>query len=162
MENKTNKSKSITNFIIAMLGSSRNPRAFRMIMKEREFSQYKKESIQVALSRLNKKGYVNNSNNEWSLTKEGKIFLNKTSPFNYIVSNFNKNSPINTIVSFDIPETNRVSRNWVRNQLKIFNYKMLQQSLWLGPGPLPTNFIKRLNELKIRENIKIFPIKKKI
>jgi hypothetical protein len=38
---------------------------------------------------------------------------------------------------------------------------MLQQSLWLGPGPLPQEFLKRLNELGIRENIKIFPIKKK-
>jgi len=156
-----NKSKSITNFIIAMLGSSGNPRAFRMILRERELAQYKRESIQVALSRLSKKGYINNSDNGWFLTKEGKIFLNKTSLFNYISSNFDKNSPINNIVSFDIPETNRVSRNWLRNQLKIFNYKMLQQSLWIGPGPLPSSFIRRLNQLKIRENIKIFSLKKK-
>jgi hypothetical protein len=37
---------------------------------------------------------------------------------------------------------------------------MLQQSLWIGPGPLPSEFLERVNELKIRENIKLFNVQK--
>ena len=51
-------------------------------------------------------------------------------------------------------------RRWLRNQIKIFGYKMLQQSLWLGPGPLPPAFLKRLEDLKIRKNVKTFKITK--
>lgn len=38
---------------------------------------------------------------------------------------------------------------------------MLQQSLWIGPGPLPEEFIKRLKDLKIKDCIKIFKINNK-
>jgi hypothetical protein len=38
---------------------------------------------------------------------------------------------------------------------------MLQQSLWIGPGPLPGSFLKRLEDLNIRKNIKTFKITKK-
>jgi CRISPR-associated endonuclease Cas2 len=81
--------------------------------------------------------------------------------FSYFLSPFNKNQQPNTIISFDIPEINRAKRNWLRNQIKIFGYTMLQQSLWIGPGPLPPDFLKRLNELGIRKNIKIISINKK-
>jgi len=61
----------------------------------------------------------------------------------------------------DIPEQNRILRNWLRNQIKIFGYKMLQQSLWIGPSPLPPPFLKRLEDLNIRKNVKTFKITKK-
>ena len=162
---KTNKEKfseSIGDFIIAMLLSNKSTYQFRKIIQKRELSRYKKESIQVILSRLNKKGYLNNSSNGWSLTTAGRIYAKKTFLFSYISSPFDKNSVSNSnrIVSFDIPETQRRSRDWLRNQLKIFGYKMLQQSLWFGPGPLPSIFLKRLSNLKIKDNVKIFLIKK--
>ena len=79
----------------------------------------------------------------------------------YITSPFNSKSQKNTIVSFDISEGDRKTRNWVRNQLKIFNYEMLQQSLWFGPGPLPREFLTRLTDLRIRKNVKIFNTKQR-
>ena len=48
------------------------------------------------------------------------------------------------------------SCDWLRNQLKIFGYKMLQQSLWQGPGPLPIEFRKRLDDFGIKKNVKTF------
>jgi DNA-binding transcriptional regulator PaaX len=153
--------ESIGDIIIAMLLSNRSSYQFRKILKQRELTRYKKESVQVTLSRLRKSGYVINSSRGWALTGKGKLYYEKNRLFDYISSPYNRNSPVNSIVSFDIPEIDRVKRNWLRNQLKVFNYKMLQQSLWLGPGPLPLDFIKRLNDLEIRENIKIFPINKK-
>lgn len=151
---------TLTDLLIAMLSSGRNPRAFRSIIHERELSRYKKESVRVALSRLNNKGYLNNTKSEWIITKEGKIYANKLQLFSYLPSPYKKDNSSNTIISFDIPGPKRKTRDWLRNQLKIFNYKMLQQSLWLGPGPLPLEFLERLNKLEIRENIKIFKINK--
>jgi DNA-binding transcriptional regulator PaaX len=146
--------------IIAMLLSNRSSYQFRKIIKQRELARYKKESIQNALSRLRKTGYIIKSFDGWTITEKGKLYSLKDKLFNYIPSPFDDNSPSNNIVSFDIPEISRIKRNWLRNQLKIFGYKMLQQSLWLGPGPLPPNFIKRLNELEIKENVKVFKINK--
>lgn len=156
-------SPTITDLLIATLGSGRNTKTFYKILREREFERFKKESVQVTLSRLHKKGYVNYSSKEWSLTEKGRHHTKNVRLLSYLQSPFKKDSPDTTIVSFDIPEPNRKIRNWLRNQIKIFGYKMLQQSLWIGPGPLPASFLKRLEELKIRENIKIFSkIKKNI
>jgi len=161
MQYDSNYSPTITDLLIATLFSARNTKTFHSIIREREFAQYGKNSIQVALSRMNKKGYLNNSKNGWSITKKGKSYANEIQFFSYIPSPFNKkNSLQNTIISFDIPGPERKTRDWLRNQIKIFGYKMLQQSLWLGPGPLPSEFLKRLEQMKIRKNIKIFSIRK--
>ena len=155
-------SPSIGDLLIATLGSARSTRRFYAIVREREFNRYKKESVQVALSRLRKKGYIDNSTAGWSLTKKGEQYSSGTRLLSYVSSPFSENSPTSMIISFDIPEPDRKIRNWLRNQIKIFGYKMLQQSLWLGPGPLPASFLKRLEKLKIRGRVKIFSKVKRV
>jgi len=140
--------------------SGRNTRTFHKILRQREFNRYKKESVGVALSRLHQRGYVTNSHRSWSVTNQGRKHARNIRLLSYISSPFDKNSPANLIISFDIPERDRKIRNWLRNQLKIFKYKMLQQSLWIGPGPLPPLFLKRLEDLDIRKHIKTFKITK--
>src|SRR3989338_43100 len=160
MSYKEQYAENLTDLLIATLTSGRNVRLFHKILHERKFGRYKKESVRVALSRLHKKGYVNNSNLGWSVTNKGKKYIGGIRLLGYITSPFQKNPPVNTIISFDIPEQDRTFRNWLRNQIKIFGYKMLQQSLWIGPGPLPSLFLKRLEDLNIRKYIKTFKITK--
>lgn len=62
------------------------------------------------------------------------------------------------MVLFDIPEIKRKTRNWLRLQLKLWDFEMLQQSVWLGKGPLPKEFNSRLKLLDINEGVKIFKI----
>ena len=152
---------TIGDLLIATLLSNRNIKTFYSILKKQEFERFRKESVAVSLSRLHKNGYLKRNENGWLLTQKGILRNKKTYLVSYISSPFKENSLVNTIISFDIPGSQRSTRDWLRNQIKIFNYKMLQQSLWIGPGPLPSKFIKRLEELKIRKNIKIFSIKKK-
>ena len=147
--------------LIATLGSGRSVRRFHEIISERKFNRHKKESIRVTLSRLHSKGYVNNSALGWSITKKGRKYSQNTHLLGYITSPFAENLPSSMIISFDIPEKDRFMRHWLRNQIKIFGYKMLQQSLWIGPGPLPSSFLKRLEDLDIKKNIKIFKITKR-
>jgi len=137
-----NLEPTISDLLIATLLSNKNIKTFRSILKKREFERFRKESIAVSLSRLNKKGYSRKSNGGWSLTQKGILYAEEVHLFSYIPSPFKKNSSINTIISFDIPGPQRSTRDWLRNQIKIFGYKMLQQSLWLGPGPLPNTFVK--------------------
>jgi DNA-binding transcriptional regulator PaaX len=159
MSYKEKFSESIVDLIMATLGSGRSTRRFYSILSERKLKRHNHGSIRVTLSRLSKKGYISNSRTGWSLTEKGKSYIKEEKLLSYIPSPFAKNSPQNTIVSFDVPEHSRVMRDWLRNQIKIFGYTMLQQSLWAGPGPLPKEFMKRLDDLKIRQNIKTFRIK---
>jgi DNA-binding transcriptional regulator PaaX len=153
-------SPGIGDLLMATLCSARSTRRFYAIIREREFKRYKKESVRIALSRLHKRGYMNNSSLGWSITEKGKERIKNSKLFYYISSPFVKNSPTHTIIAFDIPEKDRIIRLWLRNQIKIFGYKMLQQSLWIGPGPLPSSFLKRLEDLRIRKNVKTFKITK--
>lgn len=162
MKNGVRFKETIGDLLIAMLLSGRSSYQFRKIIREREFARYQEKSVQVALSRLKRSGYLKNSlSGEWTLTSKGRLYANKNTLYSYIPSPFNKDSKHGTIVSFDIPGPQRAVRDWLRNQIKIFGYTMLQQSLWLGPGPLPKEFLKRLRDLKIRENVKIFSVTKR-
>jgi DNA-binding transcriptional regulator PaaX len=151
---------SIGDLLIATLCSARNTRKFHSIIRKREFNRYNKESVRVALSKLHNKGYVDNSVSGWLITKKGKKYSQNVKPLSYITSPFTENSQPSMIISFDIPENNRAVRHWLRNQIKIFGYKMIQQSLWIGPSPLPAVFLKRLEDLNIRKNVKTFKITK--
>jgi DNA-binding transcriptional regulator PaaX len=157
-----NSSEDLTSLLLATIGSARNTRKFRSILFEQRLKKYKKESVRVTFSRLQEKEYIEKSTFGWSVTNNGKTYLkekNRQRLLSYLISPFKKNQTPSIIISFDIPEKNRKVRNWLRNQIKIFGYKMLQQSLWIGPGPLPKEFLRRLEDLKIRKNVKTFKIR---
>ncbi len=150
--------KSISDFIIAMAMSGRNSREFHRVLNERNSHKFKKESVRVAIYRLGKRGYLKNSLHGWVITKKGANHTKQTGNYiyDYIPSPFTKDSVSKNVIAFDIPEIDRRKRLWLRNQLKIFHYKKLQQSLWRGPGPFPQEFLKHLAVLGIRDNVKIF------
>ncbi len=75
-------------------------------------------------------------------------------------SPFKKDSPKNLIVMYDIPHVMKKERDWFRRHLKKFNYEMIQKSVWVGPSPLPKNFLEYLKEIKIGDNFKTFKLAK--
>ncbi len=150
---------SLSDILIAMFLSGKSVRNFKSIINERKLKRYKKDSISVTLYRLSKKDYIRKTKEGWQINKGSIKQIKLTQLFSYIPSPFNTKNKRSIIISFDIPGPDRKKRDWLRNQLRIFDYKMLQQSLWAGPGPLPKEFLKRLNELKMKDYIKIFKIK---
>ena len=64
------------------------------------------------------------------------------------------------LAMFDIKESKRKERNWLREQLKIFGFFQIQKSVWQGAGPLPKEFYKRLTQHQIKDSIKFFRIHK--
>ncbi|MCX6717616.1 MAG: hypothetical protein NTU76_03000 [Candidatus Taylorbacteria bacterium] len=156
--NLNNPSLSI--LLIAFLSSARSSKRFYEIIRDKQFTKYNERSINVAISRLHKNEYIGKTSNGWIVTDSGLSFRKKFLINCYISSPFNEKADKNTIIAFDISEKSRKIRGWLRNQLKIFGYSMLQQSVWFGPGPLPNEFFKRVEGFGIRKNIKIFTVKK--
>lgn|SRR3989338_4392794 len=73
-------------------------------------------------------------------------------------SPFKKNTPKNLIVMYDIPHNLKKERDWFRRHLIKFGYVMIQKSVWLGPSPLPQDFLEYLKEIRIGDNFKTFKL----
>ena len=84
-----------------------------------------------------------------------KSFYNTT-----FISPFNDNSSKNLIVMYDIPHLQKKERDWFRRQLIKFNYVMIQKSVWVGPSPLPNDFLDYLKDIKIGDKFKTFKLAK--
>ncbi len=76
------------------------------------------------------------------------------------LSPFDKNSLKNLIVMYDIPFELKKERDWFRRHLIKFGYVMIQKSVWVGPSPLPKDFLEYLKEIKIEDNFKTFKLAK--
>ena len=75
-------------------------------------------------------------------------------------SPFKNNSPKNLIIMYDVPDNLKKERDWFRRHLIKFDYKMIQRSVWVGPSPLPKEFIDYIKEIKIGDNLKVFKLAK--
>ena len=119
-------------------------------------------SARTTMSRLHKKGLVVNKLGKWSITENGKKYLK--SEKKKIIPHFNsplkKDAPKNLIVMFDIPESRKIERNWFRSHLIKFDYIMIQKSVWVGPSPLPKEFVSYVKEIGLKSCIKSFNLAK--
>lgn len=122
---------------------------------------YKKQSINNAIYKLNKNGYVLKENDCISLLPKGRRYVeNKKAKFLIFTSTFKKESPKNLLVMFDIPEVKKAEREWFRFHLRKFGYEMIQKSVWVGPSPFPKDFLDYVKDIKLRECIKTFKLAK--
>jgi len=122
---------------------------------------YKKQSVNNAIYQLNKNGYICKDNNFVSLLSKGRKYVEKKQArFLIFDSPHQKESPKNLLVMFDIPEVRKVEREWFRFHLRRFGYEMIQKSVWVGPSPLPKDFLDYLKYIKLLECIKTFKLAK--
>ncbi|MDP3948074.1 MAG: hypothetical protein Q8Q41_05315 [bacterium] len=126
-------------------------------------------TLRVTLSRLKKNGLAEHSHGVWSGTKKGREYLKRyVARFRELapaLSERRRKGPMvvpsspqnrNMIIAFDIPERERRKRNWLRSELAIHDFMQLQKSVWMGPAPLPADFIRLLNELHLLPHMKFF------
>ena len=124
-----------------------------------KFKNYKNQSVRVAFHRLQKSKYISGTTASCYLTNNGKNYLkNKLKTLKSFKSPFTKEQPKNLICMFDIPEIKKVERNWLRWHLKKFNYIMIQKSVWVGPSPLPKEFLDYIKSIGLEDGIKIFKL----
>ncbi len=116
-------------------------------------------NMRSTLSYMNKKGLIENGDKGWHLTPAGKNYMKKKEDsFTQFENQFSKDAPKNLIVMFDIPETKKAHREWFRWHLKKFNYKMIQRSVWVGPSPLPKEFLKYATSIGLKDCLKTFKL----
>jgi len=80
--------------------------------------------------------------------------------YSSFVSPFTMRSPKNLIVMYDIPSKKKQERDWLRRQLIRFDYIMIQKSVWVGPSPLPKEFLFYVKEIGINNKLKTFKLLK--
>jgi len=70
------------------------------------------------------------------------------------------NAPKNLLLIYDIPELKKKERDWFRRQLISLGFIMIQRSVWVGPSPLPSDFLNYLKSINIKKNITTFKLTK--
>lgn len=80
--------------------------------------------------------------------------------YSSFISPFKENEPKKLLLIYDIPEAMKKERDWFRRQLISFSFIMIQKSVWVGPSPLPKDFLEYLKIIKIGDNFKTFKLEK--
>lgn len=168
------KIKSITHFLLDKLSESGDlvletmfpknraeGRMWRQVMGLSDGYEFSKPTFSSLLHRLKKEGLVSKTgkgvNSKWSLTQIGK---NKLKHYQNLIEPL-KPDGIPRLVMYDIPESDRRKRDWIRNELVASGYEQLQKSVWLGYVPLTEDFVRSVKDLGLKDKIHIVSINKK-
>lgn len=125
------------------------------------FKSKSPRSIKNAYYSLCDEGLLDVKDKNVILTNKGKFFLKskvlEEKIFNY---NFPQNAPKDLLLMYDIPEDKRPEREWFRRHLVKFGYIMIQRSVWVGPSPLPKEFMDYVKKIGLSDNLKTFKLAK--
>ncbi len=125
-----------------------------------EFKKYRTGSVRATFSRLLADGLVEDCG-DLRITVKGKEYIKrKIDSLKQFDFRFAKDAPKNLMVMFDVPETKKAEREWLRWQLKKFSYLMIQKSVWVGPSPLPKEFMEYVEEIGLKDSLKTFKLAK--
>jgi DNA-binding transcriptional regulator PaaX len=95
-----------------------------------------------------------------SSEKKKNIRIQKREYLHSFTSSFRKGSSKNLLLVYDIPEGRKKERDWFRRQLKNFDFSMIQRSVWVGPSPLPADFLDYVKKIGLRKEFKTFKLVK--
>lgn len=146
----------ITDSILAILVSATSRSVERSVLFRRIEARYPihRKSFNTTLHRMKKKNIISSDRDTVRLMRKKGIIT--TDEFEYIYRTEVKEEKV--IVIFDIPETHRKHRDWIRAQLKMWNFTMIQKSVWMGHAPIPKKFISRLISWKLDRHVKILNV----
>lgn len=102
----------------------------------------------------------------FQLTSKGKRYLQALKkrridalPDNSYGKHDSKSSKF-TIIVFDIPESEKRKRAWLRLALRNLGFQLIQKSVWAGKVKIPRQFLDDLRDLRLVEYVEIFEISK--
>lgn len=150
---------TISDELIAFLFSCKSNRIRRRILYERAKKRFEMEKsvYNQNIYRLKKNGYLNQDQDTFILSSKGVAYY--TNQYRHIKSKIEKKNKI--IFIFDIPENKKKVREWIRFQIKFWDFEMIQKSVWVGYGPFPLEFLNRLKLLEVDKCVKIFNVQSK-
>jgi len=129
-------------------------------LKRQYEKQKEKQKFAQLIYRLKKNGYIKIKNLEQNegviLTKKGAEKVLKTKL--KIRDRQKRQDGKWQMIIFDIPEEKRLLRNLLRKKLRLLEYKMLQQSIWICPYNVQKETELILRKYSIDSYIKLFLI----
>lgn len=133
-----------------------------LIIKRQLLGEYPslEEAANKMLYKLKQEELVSRETpSSWKTTSKGKKFLDRlTKRFAPKPVYSSKPSSELKIVVFDIPESMRWKRQWLRTALAGLEFQMLQKSVWVGKNLLPEDFILDLEITNIHPYVHIFAV----
>lgn len=114
------------------------------------------------LTRLRRDGLIKTDpvNKQWLISKKGRVELvklDKEPEQRYP----RRDSREVIVISYDIPEKYRRDRDWLRSILKLLEFRVLHQSVWIGKTEIPETLLTDLQERRIHTFIHMFTIGKR-
>lgn len=126
-----------------------------------KFNTCKKTSLKTSVYSLKRRGLIDGNTSGFYITRAGRKYVDKKlDSLKQFSANYKQNTPKDLIVMFDVPEKKKAEREWLRFHLKKFDYVMVQKSVWVGPSPLPKEFMKYLKDIGIHKTLKTFKLSK--
>ena len=125
-----------------------------------QFKNYSPGSLRGTMSYLIKEDFIKDHDGLYITTKGRSYIKRKIDSLKQFNFRFDKNNPKNLMVMFDVPEPKKAEREWLRWHLKKFNYFMIQKSVWVGPSPLPKEFLDYIKTIGLEKSIKTFKLAK--
>lgn len=138
--------------------------AYEKQERKKTFYEIEREKQQVfyaLLNRMKRDGLISKKQSSkgtlWHHTAKGleKLGLIKKRRKNRYNVTKEKNLKI---ITFDIPETLKNKREWLRETLRFLEFKMLQKSVWIGASAIPEDFMLDLRVGGLLSYIHIFEI----
>ena len=99
--------------------------------------------------------FSDNEKNDSSNQKKRRNVHHKYFDFAYALT-----APKNLVVMYDIPHHQKKERDWFRRHLKKFDYIMIQKSVWVGPSPLPSEFLRYVKSIGLLNRLKTLKLAK--
>lgn len=125
-----------------------------------KFKKHSFGSMRTTIYRLHKDNLIEKQGSGWFLTPAGRKYTRKKldSLQQFFSAPNQKDKTRNLIVMFDIPEAKKAEREWFRWHLKKFKFIMIQRSVWVGPFPLPKEFLNYVKKIGLKGTIKTFKL----
>lgn len=118
--------------------------------------KFKGKTLKASLSRLKEQGLVvkDPKKKVYYLTDNGKEFVSYIED-RYEILKKPWDGKVRVVI-FDIPEKKRKWRDWLRNELRLLQFKSLQKSVYIGKTPLPESLYKEINQTDLDQYVFIF------
>ncbi len=122
----------------------------------RYITGYPNWAIEAEIRRLKNQGLIRKHSKYYILSNKGKLKILEKKLRSTTILNRNVRS---CLIVFDVAETHRKSRRFIRRVLIDLGFINLQKSVMLGPNIFSTDFVEFITELKIRDQIKVLEVK---
>jgi len=137
-------------------------RVWRNLLGLDDNHEFSRKNFSRTLSSMASDGLIKRKGSKqkavWQITEEGKKLLRH----NLAKAESTKEDGKTRLIVFDVPESERQKRRWLRGRLLELGYRPAQRSVWFGKTSLPKHFLDDLKEFELWQYIFIFEINKEI